>query len=271
MITQDSHKPTPWRRVRRAHLCAGLMIIVVFLSSLTARAASPAPAFDEANASYASGNYHAAIAQYQAILAHDGFSAPVLFNLGNACYRDGQYGNAILNFERAQVLAPRDAEIAANLRLARQKADVSAPALNEIEAACRFLSPNTLAWIGSIALTAICVAIGLGRLVPQLPYIKVVGAVAAVTLLAVAATLAIRWPQFDRAIVIAANAPARIAPASTAADSFTLKAGEPIRIMRSYGRFLLARTSDGKSGWVSAEQVGRVFQSDSAGTKQGKA
>ncbi len=61
--------------------------------------ASPAPAFDEANASYASGNYRLAITQYQAILVNDGFSVPVLFNLGNACYRDGQYGKAILNFE----------------------------------------------------------------------------------------------------------------------------------------------------------------------------
>ncbi len=96
--------------------------------------------------------------------------------------------------------------------LVREKAGVSVPALNEIEIASRFFSPNTLAWIGSIALGAICVAIGLGRFVPGVPYIKVVAAMSVVTMLAVAAAFAIRWPQFDRGIVIVANAPARIRP-----------------------------------------------------------
>ena len=103
------------------------------------------PTFEQANTSFESGNYRAAISQYEAILAHNGFSAPLLFNLGNAYYRDGQFGAAILNFERAQVLAPRDNSIAANLRLAREKAGVPSPILNEVERAARFLSPNMLA------------------------------------------------------------------------------------------------------------------------------
>jgi tetratricopeptide (TPR) repeat protein len=249
------------RPMRAVVLTFAFLAVVAF--SFTARAANAASSFEQANAAFASGNDRAAITQYEAILKHAGYSAPVLFNLGNACYRAGQFGAAILNYERAQILAPRDASIAANLRLAREKAGVPAPALNEVERAARILTPNTLAWIGSLALMTICLGIGVGRFVPRFPHVKIIVSVAAVTLLAVTASFAIRWPEFKRAIVITANAPARIAPADTAAESFALKAGEPVTIAKSYGQFILARTQDGRSGWVNEKEIGRVMPQSS--------
>jgi tetratricopeptide (TPR) repeat protein len=223
---------------------------------------------EQADTTFQSGNYQAAITQYEAILTHSGYSAPVLFNLGNACYRNSQFGAAILNYERALILAPRDMEIAANLRLAREKAGVPAPAPGEIVKAARFVSPNTLAWIGSGALIVICLAIGLGRFFPRFTQVKAVISVAGMTLLVVAASFAIRWPEFNRAIVVVANAPARIAPASTAAESFALRAGEPVAIAKSYGPFVLARTPDGRAGWVNEKEIGRVFAPRLAEYKQ---
>jgi tetratricopeptide (TPR) repeat protein len=250
-----------FRHVGAVALTFALLAAVAF--SFTVQAANAGSAFEQANAAFASGNDRAAIAQYEAILAHDGCSAPVLFNLGNSYYRTGQFGEAILNYERAQVLAPRDSSITANLRLAREKATVPAPALNEVERAARILTPNTLAWIGSIALMMICLGIGVGRFLPRFSHSKVIVGVAAVTLLAVAASFAIRWPEFNRAIVITANATARIAPAGTAAESFELKAGEPVTIAKSYGQFVLARTSDGRSGWVARADLARVVPQSS--------
>jgi tetratricopeptide (TPR) repeat protein len=253
------------RHVRAVVLTFAFLAMVAF--SFKVQAANAASSFEQANAAFASGNDRAAITQYEAILLHDGWSAPVLFNLGNACYRAGQFGAAILDYERAQVLAPRDASIAANLRLAREKAGVPAQALNEVERAARILTANTLAWIGSIALITICLGIGVGRFLPRFSHSKVIVGVAAVTLLAVAASFAIRWPEFNRAIVITANAPARIAPAGTAAESFALKAGEPVNIAKSYGQFILARTSDGRSGWVALADLARVLPQSSYGSQ----
>ena len=186
----------------------------------------------------------------------------MLFNLGNACYRDGQFGAAILNYERAQVLAPRDRAIATNLRLARKKAGVPAPALSEVEKAARVLTPNTLAWLGSIVLTVFCSALGIGRFLPRFSRdeTKTIAMVAGVMLLLVATAFAIRWREFQRAIVVATKVPARIAPASAAAESFALKAGEPVTVSKTYGQFILVRTPDGRSGWVSKKEVGLVFQ-----------
>ena len=253
------NKPGSSSLVRPLTALALTIALVASVALLfTARAANPPSIFEQANAASASGNNRAAMAQYEAILMHNGYSAPVLFNLGNACYRAGEFGAAILNYERAQLLPPRDHSIAANLRLARERAGVPAPALNELERAARILTPNTLAWIGSLALMTICLGIGVGRLVPRIPHTKLVIGMAAVTLLAVTASFAISWPEFNRAIIITANAPARIAPADTAAESFALKAGEPVSVAKSYGQFILARMPDGRSGWVARADLARV-------------
>ncbi len=58
--------------------------------------------FDHANAAFAEKRFAEAANEYEAVISRQGFSAPVLFNLGNAYYLDGNLGRAILNYERAQ-------------------------------------------------------------------------------------------------------------------------------------------------------------------------
>jgi hypothetical protein len=49
----------------------------------------------------------------------DGFqSGVVYYNLGNAYYRAGEYGRAILNYRKAKLFRPRDPYLAANLQQA---------------------------------------------------------------------------------------------------------------------------------------------------------
>jgi tetratricopeptide (TPR) repeat protein len=71
---------------------------------------------------YETGNYNQAVQAYRQ-LADQGFSDSALFyNLGNAYYKSGDPGRAILNYRRAQQLAPRDLDINANLAFARARA-----------------------------------------------------------------------------------------------------------------------------------------------------
>jgi tetratricopeptide (TPR) repeat protein len=238
-------------------LGVGFVAFVAFSSAV--RAESGPLALDEANAAFAAGKYRAAIEQDEAVLAHHGFSAPVLFNLGNAFYQSGDLGAAILNYQRAQVLAPGDRAIAANLRLACEKAGVPSPAQSGVKKAADSLNPNTLAWIGSLALTTLCLGIGIKCFLPRFSPGKAMVAVGIVLLVAVVSALAIRWPEFDGAIIVAANAPARIAPAGAAAGLFALKAGESVTTVRTHAPFVLIRTSDGRCGWVNEKQIGRIF------------
>ena len=71
---------------------------------------------------YEQGRYEAAAQIYQQMVDH-GFEDSRLFHqLGNAYFKQGDTGRAVLNYRRAEQLAPRDADIEANLQLARQSA-----------------------------------------------------------------------------------------------------------------------------------------------------
>ena len=68
---------------------------------------------------YQEGHYGAAIDAYTAVLDGGWVSAGLEYNLGNAYFKDGQLGPAILHWERALERAPGDEDVEANLELAR--------------------------------------------------------------------------------------------------------------------------------------------------------
>ena len=70
---------------------------------------------------YAEGNFKAAIEQYERIVNLPFSNEIVYYNLGNAYFKDNQLGKAILYFEKAFRLAPRDRDVLANLSLARSR------------------------------------------------------------------------------------------------------------------------------------------------------
>jgi Tetratricopeptide repeat/Bacterial SH3 domain len=80
---------------------------------------SAASIFARANAAYEAGDYSSAIGDYTRVV-ESGVAAPELFyNLGNACHKEGDLGRAVLWYERARRLAPRDADLRENLALTR--------------------------------------------------------------------------------------------------------------------------------------------------------
>ncbi|MBT6763476.1 MAG: tetratricopeptide repeat protein, partial [Prolixibacteraceae bacterium] len=76
--------------------------------------------WEKANAYYTTEEYQQAVLMYEQILNTGEESAKLYFNLGNSYYKSGDINNAILNFERAKVLAPHDEDIEFNLRIANQ-------------------------------------------------------------------------------------------------------------------------------------------------------
>lgn len=62
--------------------------------------------------------YRQSAEEFESILA-DGFrNGAVYYNLGNAYFRAGEYGRAILNYRKAQAYLPRDPYLKANLQQA---------------------------------------------------------------------------------------------------------------------------------------------------------
>lgn len=75
----------------------------------------------EADTLYVNEEYSKAAAMYEKILAEQGKSADIYYNLGNCYYKKDNISRAILNYERAHILDPGDDDIIANLAFVRGK------------------------------------------------------------------------------------------------------------------------------------------------------
>ena len=73
--------------------------------------------FQEGNRHFQEEAYRDAINSYNQIIDQGMASPELYFNLGNAYYKVGETANAILNYERALRLRPRDQDIKTNLNL----------------------------------------------------------------------------------------------------------------------------------------------------------
>src|SRR5436190_16748128 len=96
------------------------LIILLTAVAFTANAGDDS-AFGKANRAYAEGRFEEAATGYENLIRSGNWNADLFYDLGNARYRLGDFGQAILNFERALALDPRHAEAEANLRLARDE------------------------------------------------------------------------------------------------------------------------------------------------------
>jgi len=76
-------------------------------------------AFEAANGVYESRDYEAAAAAYEQLLSEGYYSFELYYNLGNSYWKTGKTGYAILNYERALQLQPRDADLLHNLEIVR--------------------------------------------------------------------------------------------------------------------------------------------------------
>ena len=77
----------------------------------------------EGDDAFSKNNYQLAIDKYETALSvmdEEKTSATILYNLGNAYYKNENLGLAILNWERAKLLQSNDKDINFNLRIAKE-------------------------------------------------------------------------------------------------------------------------------------------------------
>jgi len=190
--------------------------------------------------------------------AQSRFSAPALFNQANSAQREDRLGPAILGYERARFLSPNDPSIKQNLRIAREKAAVNAPAIPLWQRPVHWLGFDGWAVIGSCALLIGCALFFGIQYLPRRAA-RWICAGCGTALLIAATAVGLRWNELDRGVIQNAQTKAHIAPAADAQSTFELKAGEIVTSQREYGDFVLVRTLDQRSGWVSKSDVERVI------------
>ena len=216
-----------------------------------------------ANSLYEEGRYAEAAEGYAELVESGRESGDLYYNLGNALFRDGRIGHAVLAWETALVLRPRDGDAAANIVQAHSLGDAGDSkisrdgplllngTLSEKEQAT--LAAGLFFLLGTVVLLARRRGGTWG--IPSL----ILGIPATYLLVSVV----LSHHQNPMGIVLEADAPLRSAlGVDRGVVLRTLHWGSPVRILETAGDYTLVELSNGESGWLGNRDVGAI---DSAG------
>jgi len=190
---------------------------------------------------------------------HVAYSADGLYNLANSYARAGKPGLAVLNYERAALLAPGDPDIDANLRYVRASAHVPAAPPDRFERIARVAPPSLAAWIGVLGIALVGAGLLVGRITPRFRWARVCSIALGLAMIALTASnAALLWPRIHAAVVLINQTPARVSPVPMGDTAFLLPEAETVTMTAEHEDFVLIRTRDGLSGWVSRANLGAV-------------
>jgi hypothetical protein len=189
-----------------------------------------------------------------------GFSAPGLYNLANAYARQGKPGMAVLNYERASLLAPNDPDIDANLSYVRASLHLPTPSRSTFDRMVRIASPFALSWIGVIGLLIVGVSALAAQLAPRRRWMHRLGMLFGISMLSLTvANGVVLWPILHEGVVITGDTPVRVSPVPMGDPLFVLPEAETVKIAVEHEGFLLIQTRAGRTGWASRANVAPVL------------
>jgi tetratricopeptide (TPR) repeat protein len=234
---------------------------ILFLGAISVRADSD-PKFARANQDYAEGRFPEAVEGYQSIVRAGRWSANLFYDLGNAWFRAGNFGQAILSYERALALDPHHPEAEANLLLAREEGRALELRKNWID---RYLEAGTTTHYSIAAALGFWMALFLTTrlfLFRRRSGGQVV--LVALSILVLSAALFALYtletgPRGNAfAIVVGEKVEARLATADSAGSVLALPPGSEINILSERGDWIYAALPNDLRGWIPTKSAERV-------------
>ncbi|HHV44134.1 MAG TPA: tetratricopeptide repeat protein [Firmicutes bacterium] len=223
----------------------GILVLVLLMGlGMPVAAQEPEALFVLANERYLAGDYAGAIEYYEELV--DLYpSANVYYNLGNAYYRQGKLGYAILNYQRAQRLAPRDRDIAHNLEYLRSQV----PGEQRWEFRHLF-EPFTWRELQALLVISYLMLLTAGLLVRKrtAPW-KATLVLTGMLLVFAGAGLLVRGLSSPYGVVVEEVA-ARFAPQLQGTVHFSLPEGALVSILEEQGDWYLIKQQDQRRGWI---------------------
>jgi hypothetical protein len=187
------------------------------------------------------------------------YSAAGLYNVGNAYARAGKPGMAVLNYERAALLAPTDPDIEANLNYVRVASHLAPLRRNRFERALALANPQWAAWIGIAGLCLVGVSLCAGKVSARFRFARAAGVLLGSGLMGLTVCNSIwLWPKLHEAVVIVAATPVQVTPVPMGEPLFELHEAEIVTMTARHEGFVLIRTGAGLAGWVSRADLGVV-------------
>lgn len=243
---------------------AAIILTLVFTLPVSAQTDE----FKMANQFYQEKDYDSAIRLYQSILNRGVESAPLYYNLGNAFFKRGELGYAVLNYIKARRLNPGDEDILHNLDFARQFSSVQMEGvtLNPINAFLVSIVDryhlSRLAWIASLFFISVFVFLivrfGLGIISPVVR----AGLTVALTLLIISSGLATFKYRSDyltrRAVIVAENSPVFTGPSEQSDIELEGAPGLIVEILAESNDYYNVLFENKRRGWIKKELLAEI-------------
>lgn len=251
-------QPTPPQiarfRPQQRSLFAFLFVLFSTLALASVQAAPEEALFRFGTNAFNAGDYtQAAGAFAQAATLKP--ASGTLQNLGNAEWQAGRTGPAILAWEQALWLDPFNRSARSNLRFARHVAQLESPDLTWAEVVSSWLPANWWAWVAGISLwfaVGISTVPGMFRWRKAAWHQAVAAFGLAVFLLSIPAQVGVN-SRSKLGFILLKEVPLRLTPTAEAQFVTRLAAGEPARIERAKGNYLLVSASH-TTGWILRDQ-----------------
>jgi len=221
---------------------------------------TPENLFQRAGAAYEAGRFAESAGLYARSMESSGISAPGAYNLGNAYFRMGRVGMAVIWYERSRRLDPRDGDTRYNLEVIRAGGRDAEAGFGET--LDRLVTPAELPWIFTVLCWILLVVAGLA-LWRGLPWrrVRATVVISALLLTVVAAWWIYRARDLGapRAVVVAPQAEVRSGPGDQFTVGYTIPEGRRALVLNNRpGWTEIAVPGESLKGWVREDLLGRI-------------
>jgi tetratricopeptide (TPR) repeat protein len=246
------------------------IILVFVLIGFISKGADLKSLMDQANKAYAAQDFAKAQELYEQILGTGNESATLYFNLGNTFFKQGDNLKAILNYERAKRLSPRNKDIDFNLKIANQFVVDNIEQLPKPffarwwNSVSSLLSADGWAKWSSFVFVLFLILLGSYFFSRSLRIRKLAfsAAVFAAVFVILSFTLATRQSNLvkDRtsALILCPRVNVKSAPSVTGTDLFMIHEGLKVKITDKLEKWREIELSDGNKGWVTDSCLVRI-------------
>ncbi|MFC1534232.1 tetratricopeptide repeat protein [Thermodesulfobacteriota bacterium] len=220
----------------------------------------------KANQAVKEGRYREAIDGYNQLILSGHNNGHLYYNLGNAYFRENELGKAILNYEKARSIIPRDADLEFNLRYALDQTQDAIPEdRSMIDQAFFWLNDLTLGeiWWSFLVLNILFWAIIIVRLFikPEWTYYFMI--IFLIFWFFGGLSIGLKYYQVitdDRAVILKEEVEILAGPDPRDIVHFKLHEGAIVHHEREEDGWSLIWLPDKKRGWLKTEAMERIMK-----------
>ncbi len=248
----------------------GIITLIILAQAILggwAQSAEPEFLFESANQKYLNGEFTEARDGYLKIVSSGLESAELYYNLGNTFYKLGEIPSAILYFEKALKIKPRDKDILFNLDIANQLTTDKTEILPEfflvrwIKASGTILPGDIWALLSLISLAAITtLVIGVAfKRDSRNRKLLIVSALFAILIMLISFNFARSDYRTKTSplsgIIFEPAVKVKSTPDENGTDLFILHQGTKVGLGEKLNEWIEIRLSDGNTGWLPASVI----------------